>query len=118
MTDLSLINEQFIILTGYSRQEAESYSPLLEQQAEYICARLKNQEYENNSQVVFLCAVRAYYILLLSDANGCVASFKAGDVSFSRDGDSEKENVRLLYEFALNQCGEYLSSDSFAFFAV
>lgn len=123
MTDLSLIKKELKAIMNCEDEEIEKYSSLIEGTASYVDSLLSDSENENSPQIVYLCASRAYYQILLVNQSDDVTSFKAGDVSFTRDT-SALENSKDLYNLALEQCGEFISSDNklskdnFAFKAV
>lgn len=106
-----------------SDEEIEKYNSIIESSASFVASMLDDSKNENSVQIVYLCASRAYYQILLINQSDDVTSFKAGDVSFSRDT-SALENSRALYNLALEQCADKITGrsksgkDNFAFKAV
>lgn len=123
MTDLNLIKNELKAIMNCTDDEIEKYNSLIEGTASYVASLLSDLENENSSQIVYLCASRVYYQILLINQSDDVTSFKAGDVSFTRDT-SALENSKDLYNLALEQCRDFiadnnkLSKDNFAFKAV
>lgn len=118
MTDLSKVWDEFAVLSSLGENEKEQYESLLYMSSEYVDSLLKNEEDENNSRIVFLCAAKAFYQYALSNQFDGITSFKAGDVSYSLDASSCVENARAIYDFALEQCSALINDNNFAFKAV
>ncbi len=118
MTDCNLIRDELVKITGMREEEVQRYDSQIENTAKYICSLLKSSELENDSRTVHLCASKVYYkIALLQYSSDNVASFKAGDISYTRDS-SFLENVKALMTLALEECRDFVSLDNFVFEAV
>ena len=118
MTDYSRVYEVFAMLLG-DGESAEDYSAFVENAVSCIIPTLKDEKYIEDERVATLCACSAYYKLRLAEATGAgyVASFKAGDVSYTADT-SVLDNAERLLSMAEKQCSELVTDGGFSFRAV
>ncbi len=116
MTDSNLVREELMSLMGITQEEAEEYDGLIEYTVNCINPFIKNEDNENDIRIVYLCAVKVYYkiVLLQSDS---VSSFSAGEVSFTLDT-SAAEGARALLDDAESACVELIDYGGFVFKAV
>lgn len=116
MTEYSLVAKQLQEITNWSDEQLENQKGSIENAISCIAPMLKNSEDENDSRVVYLCAVKAYYRTVLADTDedDGIVSFKSGDVSYERDA-SSLQRVKELYESAFDDCRFLLDCDGFAF---
>ncbi|MCC8073248.1 MAG: hypothetical protein LIO62_03890 [Clostridiales bacterium] len=115
ITDYNLVKTAFSSLMGITEDEAEDYKSNIESVIESVSDKLADSQYENNSAVVYYCAVKAFYRqVLLENTQSGITSFSAGDVSYTK-GTTSEENARLLLETALAECGGVINEGSFAF---
>ncbi len=117
MTDYTLIKQELLRLLDCSEDEVEQYMPYMENAAASIMSTLKNHEDENDSRIVNLCAVTAYYQIVLSRQDDGIVSFKAGDVSYTREN-NQAENAYKLLKAAQKDCAALVNESGFAFKAV
>ncbi|MGN0522373.1 MAG: hypothetical protein ACI4IQ_07030 [Eubacterium sp.] len=118
MTDCNLIRDELMQIMGCDENEVEQYSSHIENTAVYVSSLLKNSDTENDSRVVHLCAVKVFYkIALLKEADDSFTSFKAGDVSYTKDN-SYLTRAKELMSLAVQECSGILNSDYFVFEAV
>lgn len=113
--------KQFVcLLGGYDKTELEKYLFLIENVCERIRAQLCSACDESDPSVGarlnYLAACRVCYeISLTADASGDnVTSFKAGDISVSKDANLSS-GARKLLENAENMCSSLLRDSAFAF---
>lgn len=115
MTEYSLVEKQLQSITNCDESQLENYRNFIENAISCIAPLLKNEEDENDSRIVYLCAAKAYYrIVLTQSSEGGIVSFKAGDVSYETDA-SSLPRAKELYETALDDCSAILDSDGFVF---
>lgn len=118
MTDYSLIKNKLIDIFHYSEAELETYSSFIEGAVDYAAHILIEEEKANDARIVNLCAVKAYYqIVLTSCADDGITSFKAGDISYTRDL-SSVSRAKALLETALADCSDLIKNSRFSFKAV
>lgn len=117
MTDYTLIKQELSKLLGCSESEAQQYMPYAENAAASVMATLKDTEYENDGRIVNLCAVTAYYQIVLSRQDDGIVSFKAGDVSYTKEN-NQAENAYKLLKAAQKDCAALVNESGFAFKAV
>lgn len=116
MTDCTLVRRELAALLECTEEEAKKYDGYIEKSAAFVSSQLIGQDNENDSRVVYFCAVRVYYQLALMQKNGdCVTSFKAGDVSYTKDNSSFISQARELLSLALQECGGLVGDSGFAF---
>lgn len=115
MTEYSLVEKQLRLITDWDESQNEKYQSCIENAISCIAPLLKNEEDENDSRIVYLCAAKAYYrIVLTRSSDDGIVSFKAGDVSYETDA-SSLPKAKELYETALEDCSAMLESDGFVF---
>lgn len=116
MTDCSFVNQELKRLFDFEDTELEKYNDLIVNAVNCVNTLLKENADENDARIVHLCAMKAYSQIEVLH-NDDVASFSAGDVSFTRDT-SSKDKAGLLLQEALNACSDLVSVSGFAFKAV
>lgn len=115
MTEYSLVAKQLQEITNWNEEQLEKQKGCIENAISCIAPMIKNSEDENDSRIVYLCAVKAYYRIVLADVdNDGIVSFKSGDVSYERDT-SSLERVKELYKSAFEDCHSLLNCDGFVF---
>ncbi|MCM1114361.1 MAG: hypothetical protein NC397_02570 [Clostridium sp.] len=115
MTDCSFVNQELKRLFDFEDTELEKYNDLIVNAVNCVNTLLKENADENDTRIVHLCAMKAYSQIEVLH-NDDVASFSAGDVSFTRDTSSK--GIELLLQEALNACSDLVSVSGFAFKAV
>lgn len=116
MTDYSKVANSLKQLLGCSDEEISSYEQFVENAVSYITPLLKDSQQENDSRIIYLCAVKAFYQIKLIEQIGDddISSFTAGDVSYSK-GTSHLDDVKRLVEEAVFSCKDLLVDTGFAF---
>lgn len=116
MTDYSSVKNELMLVLNCDEEQADEYGVIINNAIACVQDILKDSEYENDTRIVHLCAVKAYYrISLLRDADSQgVKSFKAGDVSYTADTSSAEVAKRLL-EDALADCSRLIKRENFTF---
>lgn len=115
MTEYSLIENELIKVMHCDKSQLAEYESYINNAAAVVKALLKNAEDENDVRIVNLCAMRAYYQIVLTDhSDDGITSFKAGDVSYSMDTSSVSRAKELL-DLAEKSCRNLIKIDSFAF---
>lgn len=115
MTDCTLVREELNNILQMTDKEIESCDSLIEYSVSCINPLIRTED-ENDIRIVHLCAVKAYYQILLMQNEG-VSSFSAGEVSFSADNSALAAAQKLLEE-AMSSCSSLMTDSSFAFKAV
>ncbi len=119
MTDYSLIQNELKAISGFDDDTLNRYESCIKNAAICVNAMLGDKADENDSRVIYLCAVKAYYtILLLQNQNDGITSFKAGDVSYTCSEAVSISAVKTLLETAMNDCSTLIKKDTFVFKAV
>lgn len=101
-------------LTGLCTDELEGYRMIVESAANAVKDILS--EPESDRGIMLTAAKAAYEISLFKYGSG-VTSFKAGDVSFSMNGEAVKNAERAYYN-ALEDCRDIVKDDGFIFRSV
>lgn len=118
MTDYGLVKSELIHIMHCDEQQLEKYETCINNALICTEALLKDAEYENDLRIVRLCAVKAYYQIVLSDnEDDGITSFKAGDVSYTRDSAPAARAEKML-ELAVRDCSALIKCSSFSFRAV
>lgn len=115
MTDYGLIKNELMLIMDIDENEAGKYDRYIENAAQSVSSSLIQSEYENDYRVVHLCAVKVYYqLVLMQKTDDSITSFKAGDVSYTKDS-SFNMQARELLSLALQDCRGIVSDSGFAF---
>ncbi len=101
-------------LTGLSESELEGYGLIIENAAQAVKDMLTDSESDKG---IMLTAAKAAYEISLYKYGDGVTSFKAGDVSFSMNGEAVK-NAERAYENALSDCRDIIKDSGFVFRSV
>lgn len=119
MIDESLVKEEIVSISSFDGEQVEKYKNIILSAVSCVESLLKDKKSGRDVRIIHLCAVKAYYqIVLMEQNNDGVTSFSAGDVSYSVDT-SSADRARALLDIALSECRELMvSSSSFAFKAV
>lgn len=118
MTDYGLIKNELAVLLQCDSELMDKYDAYIKNSAAAVYSLLKNQQDEDDLRIVHLCAAKAYYqIALTEDAGDGIASFKAGDVSYTKNA-SYADNAEKLLVYAQKNCREMIKGEGFAFKAV
>lgn len=117
MTDYSLVKNELMNIMHCDKHTLEPYEPLVNNAVLSIASLLRDAQCENDSRIVRLCAVKAYYQIILSDSDDGITSFKAGDVSYTKDLSSAERAEKML-RLAMKDCSNLIKSSSFSFRAV
>lgn len=118
MTDYSLVKAEIANISCFDDEQIERYKNFILSAMSCIESLLKDKETENDIRIVHLCAVKAYYqIVLMEQNNDGVASFSAGDVSYSLDT-SSAERAKALLDIAMSECTQLIHGGGFVFKAV
>lgn len=116
MTDSNLVKAELAAMLSFSNHEMDSYDTVVEYAVSCVCPLIKEGQDENDIRLIHLCAVKAYYQLLLMQYDG-LSSFSAGEVSYSMDT-SVLSNAKALLEEAVAACVDLIHGSDFAFRAV
>lgn len=115
MANYNDVKNELACIMRCNEDELEQYDSIISSAIECISFKLCDEEKLGEGSVIHLCAARAYLEIMLSSTDEDVTSFKAGDISFTRNT-STLENARELYSMALDACSPLLKSGgSFAF---
>ncbi len=117
MTNYSLVKDELMKALNCGEEEISEYESYINNAIACVASQLKNPEDKNDVRIVNLCAMRAYYQIVLISDNDDITSFKAGDVSYTKDT-SSVSRAKALLNMALKNCGDLLQSAAFAFKAV
>lgn len=118
MTDYSLVKDELMTALHCDAFQLEEYESYIKNAVASVQSILKNTEDENDIRVVHLCAMQVYYqIVLTEDAGDAITSFKAGDVSYTKDASSVVRAKNLL-DLAMSNCSDLVKNNGFAFKAV
>lgn len=117
MTDYSLVKNELVNIMHCDENLLEEYELYINNSVLSTATLLRDVQYENDSRVVRLCAVKAYYQIILSDCDDSITSFKAGDVSYTK-ALSSAESAEKMLSFAMKDCSELIKNSSFSFRAV
>ena len=117
MTDYSLVKNELMKALNYDDEQINKYESYINNAIACVASQLKNPEDENDARIVNLCAMRAYYQIILISDNDDITSFKAGDVSYTKDT-SSVSRAKALFDMALDSCNDLVQSSGFAFKAV
>lgn len=102
---------------GVDAEKAQTALPSVALACAEIGARLKNPKCGNDRRVIYAAACLANYRLTLSESaeNGCVESFKAGDVTVSQSASKAISAAALLRDEAFAAAAPLLSDAEFIF---
>ncbi len=117
MTDYSLVENELMKALNCDDEQINEYESYINNAIACVASQLKNPQAENDARIVNLCAMRAYYQIILISDNDDLISFKAGDVSYTRDT-SSVSRARTLLDLALKSCSDLVQNNGFAFKAV
>lgn len=117
MTDYTLVKEELMKALGCDEAQAEQYESYINSALASVAAMLKSDEDENDIRVVTLCAMKAYYQIILTQEDDGIVSFKAGDVSYTKE-ETSVSRAKALLRAAEENCGGLVYGGSFAFKAV
>lgn len=117
MTDYSLVENELMKALNCDNEQINEYESYINNAIASVASLLKNPQDENDARIVNLCAMRAYYQIILMSDNDDITSFKAGDVSYTKDT-SSVSRARALLDFALESCSDLVQNNGFAFKAV
>lgn len=113
MTNIDPIIKELSVLLGIDEEDTVKYSSLTDNAVKSIEQLLKNNESINDNRIVYLCAVKAFYRIALSEKDD-ICSFSAGDISYSKNSSAIKNAEKLLND-AFNDCRDLLKDTDFAF---
>jgi hypothetical protein len=113
MTDCSKVQNELMILLDFSQEDIEKYDSLIDYAVNCVKPLIKSESDENDVRIIHLCAIKAYYQIVLLQDEG-VNSFSAGEVSYSVDT-STVSNIKLLLKDALLDCKDLINISDFAF---
>lgn len=117
MTDYTLVKKELMKTLGCDEAQADQYESYINNALAFVDAMLQSDEDENDIRVVTLCAMKAYYQIILTQENDGIVSFKAGDVSYTKKETSVSRAKELL-RAAEENCSGLVYGGSFAFKAV
>lgn len=117
MIDYEEICSELKRISGMADEEILNYKSSVIYTADSVWLQLKKEPDEKEMpKLYYLCAVKAYYRIMLLESGG-VKSFSAGDVSYTA-GDGSLSGIKALLTEAEADCIGLISSGSFAFEAV
>lgn len=118
MTDNSLVKNELADIMHCEAKQLERYEAYINNAVLSTASLLKDVQDENDSRIIRFCAVKAYYQIVLADnEDDGITSFKAGDVSYTKDSSSAERAEKML-KLAMRDCGELIKNSSFSFKAV
>ncbi len=107
---------RFELVSGMSKERESSYITLIMDCIDAFCARLPERDYTDveRRRLTHACAVYAYYRVSMCLEDEHVSSFKAGDISFSRDDD--RSGASVMWEAEKAEIGDLVDlGDGFRF---
>ena len=113
MANNNTVIQELSVLLGIDEEDTVKYSSITENAVKSIEQLLKNDESIHNKRIVYLCAVKAFYRIVLSEKDD-ICSFSAGDISYSKNS-SAIENAEKLLKDAFKDCHDLLKDTVFAF---
>lgn len=116
MTNINPVIKALSALLKMDEEETIKYSSIAENAVTSIEQRLKNSESIADQRIVYLCAVKAYLHIILTEKDD-ICSFSAGDISYAK-GSASVENAEKLLKDAVIDCSDLLNSTEFTFKAV
>ena len=121
MTDYSKVKDKLIMLLAgdYEEDGKLDYDGFVKNAVDCIASQV-GEEALSLENVIFYFAARALYELRLVESMGAdyVSSFKAGDVSFSKNAASCLEQAEKLLNDARAACDGIIPDNTFSFKAV
>lgn len=118
MTDCSLVKKELTFLMRCEEEETDEYMSYINNSVKYVSTVIKNPDYENDARIIYLCAVKAFYCIVLTrGADDGITSFKAGDVSYTKDM-SVLSSAKALLNMAERDCSDLMKTEGFTFEAV
>lgn len=116
MINIDPVIKELSVLLKTDEDEAAKYSGIAENAVRSVEQLLKDDESTEDNRIIYLCAVKAFYHIALSEKDD-ICSFSAGDISYSKNS-SAADNAEKLLNDAVNGCRALLRSTGFAFKAV
>lgn len=113
MININNVIKELSVLLAADEESAAKYRSIAESTAKSVEHSLKNNEDAEDNRIIYLCAVKAFYRIALSESDN-ICSFSAGDISYSKNS-SAAENAEKLLTDALNDCRNLLETAGFAF---
>ena len=113
MANINTVIKELSVLLGIDEEDTVKYSSITENAVKSIEQLLKNDESIQNNRIVYLCAVKAFYRIVLSEKDD-ICSFSAGDISYSKNS-SAIENAEKLLKDAFKDGRDLLKDTVFAF---
>lgn len=113
MANSNQITEELSLLLGADENDIEKYNNIINHCVECVKAKLKNKDDSEDSGIIHLCAVKAYYQIVLMQEDE-ISSFSAGDVSYSKNSSAVDKAEKLL-KAAEKDCCTLLKCSDFAF---
>ena len=113
MTDINPIIKELSFLLDTDEEDTAKHSNIINSTAACVKALIKDDVDNNDSRIIHLCAVKAYYQIVLMQEDE-ISSFSAGDVSYSKNASAVDKAEKLL-KAAMNDCSDLLKSTGFAF---
>lgn len=115
MTNISLVKNELLKIFNGDSDSIADFEGYIEAAVACVYSSLNDTDYENDPRIIHLCAVKALnQIALTRQQDDGITSFKAGDISFSKDMSSVTIAKELLKN-AYADCRDLLKSKTFAF---
>ncbi len=114
MIDRGEILRCFCLLSGFSPEEGQEYASFIETAAADLEKRLRAGADDSDQRLCYAAAAAAYYRYCLMDATRQGGStFKAGDVSVSRQSGEAIESARALRDDGVAAVSDLVSDTDF-----
>lgn len=123
---LNQMKEKFVGKTGiadHSMKSSDQKARIFDTWVERVDGKKTDDgedfyQLKAKAYIIRFCAVKAYYQIVLADnEDDGITSFKAGDVSYTKDSSSAERAEKML-KLAMRDCGELIKNSSFSFKAV
>ena len=116
MITLEEVKDCLEAITQLEIAELERKEALIENAVCFVDGLIPEYEEKDKPRVIMLAAARAnYYFSLLNSSENGISSFKAGDVAFTKAGESLVESAKAFYESTLSESTDLISSNGFVF---
>ncbi len=119
MISVEKVKECLLSLTQLDTETLDEKEIVIENALGYIQSIVRDYTEADEPRVVMLAAARANYLIaLLNSSENGVSSFKAGDVSFTKESGSYTESAKAFYESTLGENNDLIRQNGFIFEAV
>lgn len=116
MIDIENVKDTMKAIGDYDDSVLSEKEIVIENAISYIESLLSSSKDDVLQRAVMLAAARANYLFTLLNSNEAgISSFKAGDVSFTKQGNSLIDIARAFYENTLSDNADIIKDSCFDF---